>query len=204
MAGLLSVRTVGVRGGRSHRDDPVALPDSPGRRSGPAGRAPHVLLSCGRAPGRALWPGRRGSTSMGAAWVGPLHWTQWAGGHCRLIPRRRRTGPGGEPRLPDCAFGGPPERTGAGTGAAGGRRGAGQATSWQSGMKWNIVRAGESVPTLAVLSENGRMASVRGGWAGRFADTRRVTGPRSAGSSGGGRISAGTTRGDGEGKKRSL
>lgn len=41
---------------------------------------------------------------MGLAWVGPLYWIQWAGGHRRLHPRGRRTGPGGELRLPDCAL----------------------------------------------------------------------------------------------------
>lgn len=39
-----------------------------------------VLLVCGRAPGCALSPGPRGSACMGAAWVGPLRWTQRAGG----------------------------------------------------------------------------------------------------------------------------
>lgn len=73
------------------------------RGDSPARRAPHVLPACGRAPGRALSSGCFGRASMVAAWVGPLHWTQWAGGHCRLIPRRRRTGPGGERHLPDCA-----------------------------------------------------------------------------------------------------
>ena len=41
---------------------------------------------------------------MDDAWVGPLYWIQWAGGHRRLHPRGRRTGPGGELRLPDCAL----------------------------------------------------------------------------------------------------
>jgi len=41
---------------------------------------------------------------MERAWVGPLYWIQWAGGHRRLHPRGRRTGPGGELRLPDCAL----------------------------------------------------------------------------------------------------
>lgn len=90
-------------GERARRDDPVALRTCRNAAPDPAGRAPLVLLPCGRAPGRALLSGRRESASMGAAWVGPLHWTQWAGGHCRLIPRRRRTGPGGVPRLPDRA-----------------------------------------------------------------------------------------------------
>lgn len=40
---------------------------------------------------------------MDRAWVGPLYWIQWAGGHRRLHPRGRRTGPGGVLRLPDCA-----------------------------------------------------------------------------------------------------
>lgn len=40
---------------------------------------------------------------MDRAWVGPLYWIQWAGGHRRLHPRGRRNGPGGESRLPDCA-----------------------------------------------------------------------------------------------------
>ncbi|GGV96643.1 hypothetical protein GCM10015535_66480 [Streptomyces gelaticus] len=129
MAGLLSVRTrkaVRTRtGGGSEADRrrsaraPVTGWTGPAKRldgareryaealfvrgAGAARGAPYVLLVCGRAPGRALSSGRSGSVSMGAAWVGPLHRTQWAGGHCRLIPRRRRTGPGGERRLPDCA-----------------------------------------------------------------------------------------------------
>jgi hypothetical protein len=41
---------------------------------------------------------------MDGAWVGPLRWSQWAGGHRRLNPRGRRTGPGGEHRLPDCVL----------------------------------------------------------------------------------------------------
>jgi hypothetical protein len=41
---------------------------------------------------------------MDGAWVGPLYWIQWAGGHRRLHPRGRRTGPGGAIRLPDCAL----------------------------------------------------------------------------------------------------
>lgn len=41
---------------------------------------------------------------MGDAWVGPLYWIQWAGGHRRLHPRGRRNGPGGELRLPDRAL----------------------------------------------------------------------------------------------------
>ncbi len=40
---------------------------------------------------------------MERAWVGPLYWIQWAGGHRRLHPRGRRPGPGGELPLPDCA-----------------------------------------------------------------------------------------------------
>lgn len=28
---------------------------------------------------------------MNRAWVGPLYWIQWAGGHRRLHPRGRRT-----------------------------------------------------------------------------------------------------------------
>lgn len=130
MAGLLSVRTraasrrrsgrrrgaapVAARSGPGPVSDPArdparrpvrALPEAPfARRGDTARRVLYVLLVCGRAPGRALSYGRFGSASMGAAWVGPLHWTQWAGGHCRLIPRRRRTGPGGERHLPDCAW----------------------------------------------------------------------------------------------------
>lgn len=69
-----------------------------GSRSGSSG----ALLACGRAPGRALWPGPYGSACMGAAWVGPSRWTLRAGGNRRLIPRRRWTGPGGELCLPDC------------------------------------------------------------------------------------------------------
>ena len=42
---------------------------------------------------------------MVVAWVGPLYWIQWAGGHRRLHPRGRRNGPGGVLRLPDCATG---------------------------------------------------------------------------------------------------
>jgi hypothetical protein len=42
---------------------------------------------------------------MVIAWVGPLYWIQWAGGHRRLHPRGRRNGPGGVFRLPDCATG---------------------------------------------------------------------------------------------------
>lgn len=38
---------------------------------------------------------------MGGAWVGPLYWIQWAGGHRRLHPRGWRNGPGGALRLPD-------------------------------------------------------------------------------------------------------
>jgi len=37
---------------------------------------------------------------MDDAWVGPLYWIQWAGGHRRLHPRGRRTGPGGEVASP--------------------------------------------------------------------------------------------------------
>jgi hypothetical protein len=40
---------------------------------------------------------------MALAWVGPLYWIQWAGGHRHLHPRGWRTGPGGDARLPDCA-----------------------------------------------------------------------------------------------------
>lgn len=47
---------------------------------GPLPRCLRVLLACGRAPGRALWPGHHGSACMDAAWVGPLHWTRRAGG----------------------------------------------------------------------------------------------------------------------------
>lgn len=52
------------------------------RRSSPEPRpgCPRVLLVCGRAPGRALWPGLGGSACMGAAWVGPSHWKRRAGG----------------------------------------------------------------------------------------------------------------------------
>lgn len=41
---------------------------------------------------------------MRTAWVGPLYWIQWAGGHRRLHPRGRRTGPGGDGCLPDRAL----------------------------------------------------------------------------------------------------
>src|SRR6059058_1919270 len=62
-----------------------------------------MLPLCGRAPVRALFSGHVGSASMDGAWVGPLYWIQWAGGHRRLHPRGRRTGPGGESHLPGCA-----------------------------------------------------------------------------------------------------
>jgi len=62
-----------------------------------------VLRLCGRAPGRALFSGHRGSGSMDRAWVGPLYWIQWAGGHRHLHPRGWRTGPGGALCLPGCA-----------------------------------------------------------------------------------------------------
>ncbi|GGV75753.1 hypothetical protein GCM10010294_40830 [Streptomyces griseoloalbus] len=62
-----------------------------------------VLPVCGRAPVCALFSGHRGSGSMVGAWVGPLYWIQWAGGHRRLHPRGRRNGPGGVLRLPDHA-----------------------------------------------------------------------------------------------------
>lgn len=205
MAGLLSVRAVGGRS--AYGGGPTATlrppcrtrPDAAG---GAAGRAPHVLLACGRAPGRALWPGRRGSASMGAAWVGPLHWTQWAGGHRRLIPRRRRTGPGGEPRLPDCAFGGPPERTGADVRAGGEPVRERQRVVAEPAGRPRI-KAGWNGTSCAPENGSGTCRSLRE-WpngvgpsrlGGRFADTRRAAGLRSAGSSGGGRISAGTTRG---------
>ncbi|SCF39767.1 hypothetical protein GA0115257_11531 [Streptomyces sp. LcepLS] len=45
----------------------------------------------------------RTSGFIGGAWVGPLRVTQWAGGDRRPHPRGRRTGPGGERRLPDRA-----------------------------------------------------------------------------------------------------
>ncbi len=63
-----------------------------------------VLPLCGSAPVRALFSGHRGSASMDGAWVGPLYWIRWAGGHRRLHPRGRRTGPGGGVRLPDRAM----------------------------------------------------------------------------------------------------
>ncbi|GGX35453.1 hypothetical protein GCM10010297_65980 [Streptomyces malachitofuscus] len=66
-------------------------------------RSCSVLPLCGRAPVRALFSGHLGSGSMVRAWVGPLYWIQWAGGHRRLHPRGRRNGPGGVLRLPDCA-----------------------------------------------------------------------------------------------------
>lgn len=85
----------------------------PGRPSrGPCSQCPGALLACGRAPGRALWPGPYGSASMSAAWVGPPRWTLRAGGNRRLIPRRRWTGPGGQPRLPDRASSRTPGRGG--------------------------------------------------------------------------------------------
>lgn len=122
---------------------------------------------------------------MGAAWVGPLHWTQWAGGHCRLIPRRRRTGPGGEPRLPDRAR----SRWAAGGGAGGGT-GAGAGTEWvwirpdnpapKRNTTVHYVRL-SSHPAADAPSENGRMTSVGRGWAERFADTRRAVGGRTVG-----------------------
>lgn len=53
---------------------------SGGARRSPRPGCPGVLLVCGRAPGRALWPGPGERACMDAAWVGPLHWTQRAGG----------------------------------------------------------------------------------------------------------------------------
>src|SRR4051812_4355389 len=53
-----------------------------------------MLPACGRAPVRALSSGHGGGDSMVLAWVGPLYWIQWAGGHRRLHPRGRRNGPG--------------------------------------------------------------------------------------------------------------
>lgn len=61
-----------------------------------------VLRVCGRARCVRSGPRGAGSASMSGAWVGPLNWIQWAGGHRRLNPRGRRTGPGGGQRLPDC------------------------------------------------------------------------------------------------------
>ncbi|CAM5631238.1 hypothetical protein SRIMM317S_05279 [Streptomyces rimosus subsp. rimosus] len=62
---------------------------------------------------------------MGCAWVGPLHWIQWAGGHRHLIPRGWRSGPGGD-RLPDCRMcgTGPSSRPGGRPLGCGGREGA--------------------------------------------------------------------------------
>ncbi|GAB2470597.1 hypothetical protein GCM10027162_77490 [Streptomyces incanus] len=60
-----------------------------------------MLPACGRAPVRALYSGHGGGGSMVPAWVGPLYWIQWAGGHRRLHPRGWRNGPGGALRLPD-------------------------------------------------------------------------------------------------------
>lgn len=95
------------QGGTTHMTGRPAGPGRavPGARARTGSRCPRVPRVCGRAPGRALWPGPEGSASMGAAWVGPLCGTRRAGGYRRLIPRRRWTGPGGEPRLPDCAWG---------------------------------------------------------------------------------------------------
>lgn len=97
--------------GRTVRSSSGAAPDvRPGsgqhaaRARGTAAEVSCVLLVCGRAPGRALWSGRYGSASIGAAWVGPLHWTQRAGGDRRPNPRGRRTGPGGGEHLPDCVL----------------------------------------------------------------------------------------------------
>lgn len=97
-------------GGRAaRRRRPCSVEGVFAQRGGGVRAVSRVPLACGRAPGRALSSGRFGGASMGAAWVGPLPWNQWAGGHCRLIPRRRRTGPGGGRRLPDRAPG--PART---------------------------------------------------------------------------------------------
>lgn len=192
MAGLLSVRMRAAsrrRSGRHRGAAPVAahsgpepgsdpardparrpvraLPEAPFARGGDtARRALYVLLVCGRAPGRALSYGRFGSASIVAAWVGPLHWTQWAGGHCRLIPRRRRTGPGGEQHLPDCALaavrgrvrgvcrGCPPSRWRSPAADGGFREGFGKNRGMEWGEKGLLMRR---VPCrrVAVCSENG-------------------------------------------------
>lgn len=144
-----------------------ALPEAPFARGvDTVGRVLYVLLVCGRAPGRALSYGRFGSASMVAAWVGPLHWTQWAGGHCRLIPRRRRTGPGGERHLPDCAStavrsrvrglcrGCPPPRWRSPAADGGFQEGCGKIRGMKWGEKGLLMRR---VPCrrVAVCSENG-------------------------------------------------
>lgn len=70
---------------------------------GPVRGAPRVLLACGRAPGRALWLGPCGSACMVLRGSARCTGHSGLGEHRRLIPRRRRTGPGGGPRLPDRA-----------------------------------------------------------------------------------------------------
>lgn len=67
------------------------------RQYGVLRRAP-VVWPCAR-PCALLRP--RGERFHEDAWVGPLYWIRWAGGHRRLHPRGRRIGPGGELRLPD-------------------------------------------------------------------------------------------------------
>lgn len=213
MAGLLSVERRAAdraRPGRGSDADrtrtgrvPEAVP-APGRRgpqrrsaahgnctwgrrpcvlAGVVRRVADVLLVCGRAPGRALSSGCFGSVSMGAAWVGPLHRTQWAGGHCRLIPRRRRTGPGGERHLPDCASAAPAEILRGCRAVSRGTGGHRRTPGNDRGMKWGerglLMRRAphRKVPTR---SENGRMSSVLLGWSARFADISPTVGGLSA------------------------
>ncbi len=74
---------------------PLPPPPAPA----PSPHAPH-MAPCARPC--ALHTART-SGFIGGAWVGPLRVTQWAGGDRRPHPRGRRTGPGGERRLPDRA-----------------------------------------------------------------------------------------------------
>lgn len=74
---------------------------SRGLRSGLSSGCRRVLLACGRAPIRALWPGPCGDACMGAAWVGPLNWTQRAGGTPSPHSPQAADRSGGGLRLPD-------------------------------------------------------------------------------------------------------
>ncbi len=131
-----------LRAGRRLRAVPCPPPSTP-RALTSFSHAP-FMAPCARS---CALNTARTSGFIGGAWVGPLKVTQRVGGDRRPHPRGRRTGPGGERRLPDRARfrGAPAHRPGlpkARTGTRARRHPSWYGGAWAAGVAQGGARPG--------------------------------------------------------------
>ncbi len=145
-----------LRAGRRLRAVPCPPPSTP-RALTSFSHAP-FMAPCARS---CALNTARTSGFIGGAWVGPLKVTQRVGGDRRPHPRGRRTGPGGERRLPDRARfrGAPAHRPGlpkARTGTRARRHPSWYGGAWAAGVAQGGARPGRgALGARGVLSRAG-------------------------------------------------